>query len=96
MEAAIFNGALRDREESPRIAPGKDGTEVYTNPRGDQALEAAFDNLDQRLAEMDRYGINTADLSVQSEFTWIERLPTEESLPLVRRYNDGLAALCIA
>ena len=86
--------ALRNRKVSPNIVPDKDGNEVYTNPRGEQPVEKAFDNVEQRLDEMDRYGVDTAVLSVQSAFTWIERSPAEDSLPLVRLYNDGLADLC--
>lgn len=88
--------ALRDRGQAPNIVRGKDGAEVYTNPRGEQALDKAFDNVEKRLAEMDRYGVDMGVLSVQSAFTWIERLPAEESLELVQLYNDGLSEQCTA
>lgn len=88
--------ALRDRENSPNIVTGGDGKEVYKNPRGEQTLDKAFDDLDRRLAEMDRFGVGMAVLPIQSAFTWIERLPADESLELIRDYNDGLAELCAA
>jgi len=88
--------ALRRRKQSPNIVTNADGKEVYTNPRGEQPLEKAFDSVDRRLEEMDRYGVELGVLSVQSAFTWIERLPAEESLELVRLYNDGLAKQCAA
>lgn len=88
--------ALRDRKKAPNIVTNADGREVYTNPRGEQPLERAFDSVDRRLAEMDRFGVDTGVLSVQSAFTWIERLPAAESLELVRLYNDGLAEQCAA
>jgi hypothetical protein len=92
----ILIEALRARTEMPRIATNKDGGVVYIGSRGEQPLEKAFNNVDQRLVEMDRFGVTTAVLSLQSAFTWIERLPVEESLPLIRLYNDGLAEICSA
>jgi predicted TIM-barrel fold metal-dependent hydrolase len=43
---------------------------------------------------MEHGGISTAVLSLLGGFQWIERLPAEESLPLVRLYNDSISALC--
>ena len=40
--------------------------------------------------------ISTAVLSLLSEFTWIERLPLKESLPLVQLYNNSISELCNA
>ena len=88
--------ALRQRKNDPRVFINADGKEVYKARNGEQKIEEAFDNVDLRLEEMERQGINTAVLSLLSEFTWIERLPLEESLPLVKLYNDSISKLCMA
>ena len=59
-------------------------------------MSKAFDNVETRLQEMARQNISTAVLSLLSEFTWIERLPLEESLPLVQLYNNSISELCNA
>ncbi len=86
--------ALRRRTEDPRVLVNDDGIEVYKARNGEQPIDQAFDNVETRLEEMDRQGITTAVLSLLSEFTWIERLPLQESLPLVQLYNDSMSALC--
>jgi len=86
--------ALRDRKAAPRVLRKSDGSEVYDHPRGERPIAKAFDDVDVRLAEMDRYGVSTGVLSLQSAFTWIERLPVGEALPLLRLYNDSLSAIC--
>ena len=88
--------ALRQCTTEPRITRNSDGVEVMKTDRFELLLEDAFDDVDKRLAEMDRQGISTGMLSLYSDFTWIERLPLEEGLPLIRLLNDDLAALCTA
>jgi len=88
--------ALRLRTTEPRVFTNDDGVEVYKARNGEVPVSDAFDNIETRLKEMDRQGISTAVLSLLSEFTWIERLPLDESLPLVQLYNDSLSALCAA
>ena len=88
--------ALRQRTAEPRIMRNGDGVEVLKTDRFEVPVEDAFDDADKRLAEMDRQGISTGMLSLYSDFTWIERLPLEDGLPLIRLGNDGLAALCTA
>jgi predicted TIM-barrel fold metal-dependent hydrolase len=88
--------ALRARTKEPRILRNTDGVEVLKTRAGEQPVDKAFDEAGQRLAEMDRQGITTGVLSLLSAFTWIERLPAEESLPLTRLYNDSMSALCAA
>ena len=85
--------ALRQRKNDPRVFINEEGKEVYKARNGEQKIEEAFDNVDIRLQEMERQGISTAVLSLLSEFTWIERLPLEESLPLVKLYNDSISRL---
>ena len=91
--AALID-ALRERTTEPLIEFNKDGIEVFRASRGEQPIDKAFDDVDQRLAEMDRVGITTAALSLLGGFTWIHRLPVAESLPLVRLCNDSLSAIC--
>lgn len=85
--------AMRERRKAPRIEKNDQGIEVLKTRRGEQPLDRAFDDPDRRIAEMDKVGITTGVLSALSDFTWIERQPVEESLPLVRIFNDSLSEL---
>jgi len=87
---------LRARTEPPRIVTNDDGAEVLQSRRGEQPVEGMFDNVDDRLAEMNRQGITTAVLSLFGPHQWIERLPVSESVPLVQTYNDSVSAICAA
>ena len=91
--AALID-ALRQRKNEPRIVTNSDGVEVLKTRRGEQKLEDAFNNVADRLAEMDRFGITTGVLSLLGSFGWIERLPAEESLELTRLVNDGASEIC--
>ena len=86
--------ALRARTKDPRILRNAQGVEVLKGRFGEQPLDQAFDDVEQRLEEMERGGISTAVLSLLGGFQWIERLPVEESSPLVRLVNDSISALC--
>lgn len=88
--------AFRARKTPPHIVTNDDGAEVIRSPRGDQPVAGMFDDLDTRLAEMDRQGISTAVLSLFGPHQWIERLPVAESLPLVQLFNDGVSEVCAA
>ena len=87
--------ALRGRDRAPRVVAAGGG-EVLRMGHGDMAMAEAFDDLDRRLADMDEHGVSTAALSLFGMFQWIERLPVEEALPLVRSYNDSVGAICAA
>ena len=86
--------ALRSRATTPRIEKNDDGVEVLNDGRWNLPVEEAFDDVDKRLAEMDELGISTAVLSIVGGFTWIERLPVEQALPLVQIFNDSVSAIC--
>lgn len=88
--------ALRARTKPPRIEKDANGVEVLKSWSGDTPLAEAFDDVDRRLAEMDRQGITTGVLSLFGGFQWIERLPVGESVPLVRLYNDSVSEICTA
>ena len=84
----------RARTKPPQIIVNDDGVEVLKTRRGEQAFDDMFDDLDTRLAEMDEHGISTGVLSLWGPHQWIERLPVEESVPLVQAFNDGVSKIC--
>ncbi len=86
--------ALRSRPAPPKIDKNSEGVEILNDGRWNLPVEEAFDDVEKRVAEMDELGISTAVLSVVGAFTWIERLPVEQSLPLVQIYNDSVSAIC--
>ncbi len=88
--------ALRKRKTEPMIVTNADGIEVLKTRRGEEPVETAFSNVEQQLADMDVHGITTGVLSILGGFTWIQRLPLEESLELTRICNDGMAEICKA
>ncbi len=87
--------ALRARTREPRIVRGTDGVEMLKAPRmADTTLAEAFNEAVVELARMDRQDVSVSVLSVLGSFCWIEAQPIEEALPLCRKVNDGLAAIC--
>ncbi len=86
--------AMRARTTVPRITKNAAGVEVIKTRNTEEPVATAFDDVPTRLAEMDRQGITTAVLSMLGSFSWTERLPAEEGLPLLRLYNDSVSALC--
>src|SRR5207237_6828987 len=54
----------------------------------------AFDDVDFHLARMDRQGVEKSVLSLLGSFCWIESQPLDVSVPLCRRVNDALSAIC--
>src|ERR1700749_3626599 len=87
--------ALRTRTREPRIVRGTDGVEVLKAPRmSDAPLTEAFNEAAVELTRMDRQDVSVGVLSVLGSFCWIEAQPVDEALPLCRKVNDGLAAIC--
>jgi predicted TIM-barrel fold metal-dependent hydrolase len=87
--------ALRARTREPRIVRGTDGVEVLKAPRmAETPLAEAFNEAVVELARMDRQDVSVSVLSVLGSFCWIEAQPIDEALPLCRKVNDGLAAIC--
>lgn len=76
----------------PRIEPAGDG-ERLVMPIGTLTFDAAFTDIDQRLASMTRWGIERQLLSLPGLFG-VDSLPFDEAAPLTRLFNDELAALC--
>ena len=93
---AFLAEAFRARKTPPMIEKTDKGTEVLRDHRRSVPVEGMFDDMDERLRSMDRYGISTAVLSLFGQLQWIERLPVEEAIPICRMYNDKLSEFCTA
>lgn len=91
--AALID-AMRQRTELPRITRNAQGIEVIKTRNTEEPVATGFDDVATRLAEMDKLGITTGVLSMLGSFSWTERLPAAEGLPLLRTYNDSVAAIC--
>ena len=90
----VLADAMRKRTTPPRIVTSPKGQELLDNGKQQIPADGLFDDMDARLASMDRFGITTAVLSLFGQLQWIERLPVAESLPLCRLYNDALSEQC--
>lgn len=86
--------AMKKRSKPPLIEKNAEGKDIYRDQRRSVPAHTMFDDMDARLASMDRYGISTAVLSLFGQLQWIERLPPAESLELCRVHNDALTAQC--
>ena len=84
----------RARTEPPMIITDDDGNDMIRTRKGEQAFGVMFDDLETRLAEMDEHGVTTGVLSLWGPHQWIERLPVEESVPAVRKFNDATSKVC--
>ena len=91
---AVLIGAMRARTDFPRIEKNAAGIEVIKTRNTEEPVSEGFDEITTRLAEMDRQGIATAVLSMLGSFSWTERLPAAEGLPLLRLFNDSVSAIC--
>jgi predicted TIM-barrel fold metal-dependent hydrolase len=89
--------ALRARTREPRIVRGTDGVEVLKAPRmADTPLAEAFNEAVVELTRMNQQDVSVSVLSLLGSFCWIEAQPVDVALPLCRKVNDGLAAICAA
>ena len=87
--------ALRARSREPHILRNQDGAEVLKAPRmGETPIDQAFDDAAFHLTRMDRQGVSISVLSLLGTFCWIEAQPLDVAVPLCRRVNDGLSAIC--
>ena len=86
--------ALRERRQKPHIRENNSGVDVLLDGTREIPITEAFDDIDIRLAEMDKHSISTGILSLLSAFTWIERLPLDSSIPLAELYNNGMSEIC--
>ena len=88
-----FADALRQRSVKPMIRRGDDGAEYFDSNFSSNKLPSDFDDVNARIAEMDKNGVTRAVLSM-SPVTGIEALPLQDALPLARAYNDSASATC--
>jgi predicted TIM-barrel fold metal-dependent hydrolase len=88
-----FADVLRQRSSKPMIRRGDDGADYFESNFSSTRLPGDFDDVNKRLAEMDKNGVQRAVLSM-SPVTGIEALPLQDALPLARAYNDAVAATC--
>lgn len=87
---------LRARQGAvPRIEPLPGGGERLVMPIGTLAFDAGHVEADLRLAAMDRFGVAKQLLSLPGLFG-VDSLPPDQSLPLVRLFNDACSRLCRA
>lgn len=91
--AALID-AMRARTEFPRIINNAAGVEIIKTRNTEEPVSDGFDDAKTRLADMDRLGVTTAALSMLGSFSWTERLPAAQGLPLLRVFNDSVSALC--
>jgi uncharacterized protein len=82
--------AFRQRKSKPMIHTKADGIE-YMESMFSAPLRS--EQLESRLAEMDRTGVERGVISLTTVFG-VEGLPAEEAIPLCRINNDGLSELC--
>ncbi len=84
--------ALRQRSDVPRVAKGEDGRE-YLYSSFTPTLMPGREDIESRIAAMDRNNVQTAVLSLTGVYS-IERLPIDVALPLCRIYNDAVSQAC--
>lgn len=85
--------ALRKRAQAPRIEM-REGQE-YLISSFTPTLMPGREDIETRIAAMDRNNVQAAVLSLTGVYG-IERLPTEDALPLCQVYNDAVAEACAA
>lgn len=85
--------ALRARSDRPRIIKDAAGREHLEMQRGAVPLDVNFANAHARIQLMDEMGVAVSVLSLSGIYG-VEQLPIEESLPLVRMFNDELSEVC--
>lgn len=83
---------MRTRDNAPSIKPDENGREFIHQPRGKFPLPKDYGDIDERLAAMDRNGIDVGVLSISAVFG-VERLPAEEALSISQLYSDSISAL---
>ncbi len=84
--------ALRQRDSQPMVRRRDDGREYLESAFNSSPMPGRED-IEPRMAEMDRNGVAHAVLSLTTVYG-VERLPPADALPLCRAYNDAVAAVC--
>ena len=80
--------ALRRRRAAPRIVPTQNGERFFAY-QGNRPFDARLSDLEARRAFMRGCGVETQVVSLAGLFG-VDCLPVEESVPLVRLFNDAV------
>lgn len=89
----VLAARLRERTGAPCIARLPGGDEVLQLPVGSLAFNAAYTDIDARVAFMDEQGVDMQILSFPGLFG-ADSLPVDEARPLVRLFNEAAADAC--
>lgn len=87
-----FCDAMRARSTPPFIRRKEDGHEYLESAFNSSPL-AQRESAEQRIAEMDKGGVERGVLSLTTVYG-VERLPSAEAVPLCQAFNDAVAAVC--
>lgn len=87
-----FCDAMRARSTPPFIRRKDDGREYLESAFNSSPL-AQRESPEQRIAEMDKGGVERGILSLTTVYG-VERLPSTEAVPLCRAFNDAVADTC--
>jgi len=85
---------MRKRTERPAIKPTGDGHEYIDCEFPSLRVPDGFDDLNRRIADMDRNGVERGLLSLSTVYG-VDRLPLKDSEPLCRVFNDSISELCV-
>lgn len=81
---------FRGRTDPPYVKADDNGKEFIHQPRGAFPLPSDYGSLENRLAAMDKAGIETGVLSISGVFG-VERLPIAESHEICRLFIDEVS-----
>lgn len=91
---AELAAALRRRDVPPFIETLADGSEIFHMPHGPLAFPKAFIDMEARLEFMSDQGVSHQLLSFPGLFG-LDSIAAEESLPLVKMFNEDVARLSL-
>ncbi|MBT5072681.1 MAG: amidohydrolase family protein [Kordiimonadaceae bacterium] len=83
---------LETRESDPRISDGENGP-LYHMPVSTLPYSRAYYDMAQRIEYLDHVGIEKQVISLPG-LLGVDYLPLDQSLPMVKASNDGLAQEC--
>jgi predicted TIM-barrel fold metal-dependent hydrolase len=83
---------LEDRQSDPRITHAENGS-LYHMPVSTLPYSSAYHTVSERIEYMDHIGMDKQVWSLPG-LLGIDYLPIEQSLPMIKASNDGLAVAC--
>ena len=84
--------AFRGRKVPPYIETKEDGFEIFHMPHGPLAFPPSFVDMEARLGYMEEQGVARQVVSFPGLFG-LDSIAADESLPLVKMFNDATAQL---